>query len=802
MSESELERLQRRIGELEADNARLSAEARQDRASRSEERDMAILVTDREGRLLDWDEGAECLFGWRAADMRGEPIERCDTTDDVRAGRSAEERRRALDQGRARDERWYRRQNGQRFWGHGETIPLRGSDGPGFLKIVHDRTAHRQIAERLQVEAALRESEARLAAIFAQAAVGLSERGLDGRFLRANAELCRLLGRSHDQVLAATAADVTHPEDLGKSSAAFQQVLVSERPVILEKRYLRPDGAVVWTHSSLSRLDDEQGRPRSVLTVTVDLTERIVAEDRLRASEAQLRELNETLEQRVEARTRERDLVWQTSPDMLCTTGLDGRFVTLNPAWERTLGWSDEELRRTPFSELVHPDDLERTERALQALVDNATVTGFENRYRHRDGGYRWLSWNAVPRDGLVYATVRDVTPMKEQAAALREAQERLHHSQKMEAVGQLTGGLAHDFNNLLTGIIGSLDLLHTRIAQGRIADLGRYVDAALGAANRAAALTHRLLAFSRRQTLDPKPTRANRLIADMEELIRRTVGPQIEVSTSAATDPWTILCDPNQLENALLNLCINARDAMPDGGRLLIETANVQLDDGDLPVGPYVLIAVSDTGTGMTPDVAARAFDPFFTTKPLGMGTGLGLSMIYGFAKQSGGQARIQSREGAGTRVCLYLPRHFGDSQDEPTPTPFRASPRTEAGETVLVVDDEPAVRMLIGEVLAELGYATLEAADGAEGLRILQSDARIDLLVSDVGLPGGMNGRQMADAARQTRPALKVLFITGYAESAVVSNGNLEPGMYVLTKPFSLDRLATQVRDILLGA
>ncbi|WP_456107173.1 response regulator [Pseudomonas mangiferae] len=534
----------------------------------------------------------------------------------------------------------------------------------------------------------------------------------------------------------------------------------------------------------------------------MDLTERIVAEERLRASEAQLRELAETLEQRVEARTRERDLVWQTSPDMLCTARPDGHFVTLNPAWERTLGWDEATIKAQRFSALVHPDDLAVSEQAMHALTCETTVTAFENRYRHRDGSYRWFSWNAVPRDGLIYATVRDVTPVKEQAAALREAQERLHQSQKMEAVGQLTGGLAHDFNNLLTGIIGSLDLLHTRIDQGRVDGLGRYVDAALASANRAAALTHRLLAFSRRQTLDPKPTRANSLIHEMEELIRRTVGPQIELHTEAARDLWTILCDPNQLENALLNLCINARDAMPDGGQLLIETANVHLGEGDLPAGPYVAIAVSDTGTGMSAEVAARAFDPFFTTKPLGMGTGLGLSMIYGFAKQSGGLANIQSVPGAGTRVCLYLPRHLGDSEEETVPDAFTEAPRADAGQTVLVVDDEPAIRMLIGEVLEELGYATLEAADGAAGLGALQSDQRIDLLISDVGLPGGMNGRQMADAARQLRPALKVLFITGYAESAVIGQGDLEPGMHVLTKPFSLDMLATRVRAILLDA
>jgi len=386
----------------------------------------------------------------------------------------------------------------------------------------------------------------------------------------------------------------------------------------------------------------------------------------------------------------------------------------------------------------------------------------------------------------------------------LMAAEEALRQSQKMEAVGQLTGGIAHDFNNLLTGIIGSLELLGIRIAQGRLADVERYSLAAQGAAKRAASLTHRLLAFSRRQTLDPKPTDMNRLIAGMEELIRRTIGPAIELETVAAGGLWPTLVDPNQLENALLNLCINARDAMPDGGRLTIESGNRWLDaraarDRDLEPGQYVSLCVSDTGTGMTPEVIAKAFDPFFTTKPLGVGTGLGLSMIYGFTRQSGGQVRIYSEPGEGTMVCLYLPRHRGAAEGTESMPDLADAPRTNAGETVLVVDDEPTVRMLVVEVLEELGYIPIEAADGAAGLKILQSGVPIDLLVTDVGLPGGMNGRQMADAARLVRPGLKTLFITGYAENAVVGNGLLDAGMHVMTKPFAMEALAARIRELI---
>ena len=391
-----------------------------------------------------------------------------------------------------------------------------------------------------------------------------------------------------------------------------------------------------------------------------------------------------------------------------------------------------------------------------------------------------------------------------EAIAERKHAEEALRQSQKMEAVGQLTGGIAHDFNNLLTGIIGSLELLEVRLRQGRTSEIHRYVGAAQGASKRAAALTHRLLAFSRRQTLDPKPTDVNRLVMDMEELIRRTVGPQITLEVVTAVGLWSALIDASQLESALLNLCINARDAMPEGGRITIETANKWLDDHaakerDLPPGQYLSLCVTDTGSGMTPDVIARAFDPFFTTKPIGQGTGLGLSMVYGFVRQSGGQVRIYSEVGCGTTMCLYLPRHYGSSSEIPTITAPTASARAPTGKTVLIVDDEPSVRMLVTEVLDDLGYSPIEASDGPAGLRILESEAAIDLLITDVGLPGGINGRQLADAARITRPELKVLFITGYAENAIIGSGHLAPGMRVLTKPFVVETLANRIQDMI---
>ncbi len=398
---------------------------------------------------------------------------------------------------------------------------------------------------------------------------------------------------------------------------------------------------------------------------------------------------------------------------------------------------------------------------------------------------------------------------LRAEAEDRERVEEVLRQSQKMEAIGQLTGGIAHDFNNLLQGISGSLELMRTRAAQGRTAEFGRYIETALGSANRAAALTHRLLAFSRRQTLDPMPTDVNRLVGGMLELFGRTVEPSIQITTTLAGELWMALCDPNQLENALLNLVINARDAMPDGGHLIIETAKTNFPEQrrsprgppsqDVPPGEYVALSVADTGTGMTPEVIARAFDPFFTTKPLGQGTGLGLSMIHGFVQQSGGQLRLLSRVGQGTTVTIYLPQYLaardGEEEVEAAVKCLAATVNT----VVLVVSDEPAVRMIIAEVLSDLGYTMVEAANGRSGLHILESKTRIDLLLTDVGLPGGMNGRQLADAARQRRPGLKVLFITGYAESVVAGNDRMEQGMQVMTKPFTVDALAVGIQGMI---
>ena len=383
----------------------------------------------------------------------------------------------------------------------------------------------------------------------------------------------------------------------------------------------------------------------------------------------------------------------------------------------------------------------------------------------------------------------------------LNAIQEQLRQSQKMEAVGQLTGGIAHDFNNLLQGIIGSLDRVQFRIAQGRINDVDKFLKGATESANRAAALTHRLLAFSRRQPVDPKPVAANALIGSIEELLRRSMGENIDLSMNLAPSLWLVRCDPNQLENAMLNLVINARDAMPDGGKLQVETANVALSEQaalarDIPPGEYVSIKVSDNGVGMPDDVKARAFDPFYTTKPIGQGTGLGLSMIYGFVRQSNGSVSIESRSGEGTEIEICLPRYSGEALEEAQGA-VGDDHISDQGEVILVVEDEAVVRLLVVETLTDHGYRALEAANGDAALRILQSAQRVDLLITDIGLPG-LNGRQLADAARTQRVGLKTLFMTGYAENAASSNF-LQPGMEIITKPFNMDVLAKRVQEIL---
>ncbi|WP_380783003.1 PAS domain-containing protein [Sphingomonas sp. R86520] len=714
--------------------------------------------------------------------------------------------------------------------------------------------------------------------------------------------------------------------DRAAVTGAIDEAIRLKKTFDLEHRVVRADGTVGWTLSRAVPLLNPAGEIVEWFGAASDISARRDAEAALRKSEAQFRQLNATLEQQVEERTAERDRMWETSPDLLVVVDLEGVFHRVNPAWTALLGYAPDELVGHHVNEFVVPDDHRKTVGAYETAAAGYQLR-LENRYRHKDGAIRTISWVAAPAGTVTYATGRDITVEREMESRLhdeqdfarlalsavggvgvwtydvasdcffcdaaiaalyaldaergavglpreeflanvhpqdrislqktmsgglqrlgeleleyrlvhpdgsirwvlsrghtyfdesgvpvrrtgvgvdmtgqRQLEDQLRQAQKMEAVGQLTGGLAHDFNNLLTGMMGNLELLQMRLERGKLDDVERFIHAAQGAGRRAASLTQRLLAFSRRQTLDPKPTDVNRLIAGVEDLLSRAVGATADIEVVGAAGLWPAMIDATQLESAILNLCINARDAMPGGGRITIETANTWLDDHaararDLPSGDYLSICVSDTGTGMAPETIERAFEPFYTTKPIGQGTGLGLSMIYGFARQSGGQVSIQSEQGQGATICIYLPRYAGDAlpSEEDSAVAIAA---VASGETILVVDDEATIRHLIDEVLDEQGYTVIGAADGAAGIKVLQSGARIELLITDVGLPNGMNGRQVADAARSLRPDLKVLFITGYAENVAVGNGHLEPGMELLTKPFTMQGLAAKVAEMM---
>lgn len=493
--------------------------------------------------------------------------------------------------------------------------------------------------------------------------------------------------------------------------------------------------------------------------------------------------------------------------------------VLANPAYERHTGIPN--VVGQYLREMV-PDEADD----WIAFYGKVLHTGEPIRFRNElvaTGRYLEVSSFRIGRfeDRLVAVLFKDVTERVSAEGALHQlnetleqrvadalaqrelAESALRQAQKMEAVGQLTGGLAHDFNNLLAGITGSFELIGRRVEQGRIGEVSRYVEAGLGAAQRAAALTHRLLAFSRRQTLSPRATPANRLVEDFIDLVRRTMGPAITVETELDPALWPALVDANQLENALLNLCINARDAMPDGGRLSISTLNVTLCDEEadkrgLAAGDYVTITVGDSGVGIPAEDLDRVFEPFFTTKPTGQGTGLGLSMVYGFARQSNGLVRLRSTPGLGTEVRIYLPRHDAEAE-APVPAGSHRSPHALPGATVLVVDDEPTVRMMIVDGLGLINVNCIEASDGAAALALLDRQDGIDLLITDVGLPGGLNGRQIADEARRRIPGLGVLFVTGYADSVVLQKDSMEQGVDVLTKPFPIDELQRRAAKLL---
>ncbi len=650
----------------------------------------------------------------------------------------------------------------------------------------------RDISDQKQAELALRDLNADLER---QVTERTREQGLtwqvspdlmavvnqEGCFERSNPAWRSVLGWSEEELRHTRVFDLIHPEDLKASYAAFDQ-LQSGRPVLrFENRYRSKGGQWCWL--SWVAVPEAGKFYCSARDVT--------------AEKAQAESLAES--------TAERDRVWQNSRDMLVVASADGVFRAVNPAWTRVLGYEASEMVGRSFREFVWPDDVDATNAAIETVSAGGNLSNFENRYRHKDGTPRWISWQTSFEDGAIYAYARDITVDKERGVELLAIEAQLRQAQKMEAVGQLTGGIAHDFNNMLMGILGGLAIVQRRIAAGRYGDVDRFIDAARNSGERAASLTKRLLAFSRSQSLHVETLDAHSLALGMDQLLRQTLGAGVVLVMVAKPELWQVHADASQLENALLNLAINARDAMPGGGQLTIEMTNVSFAEGDrtrpLDLGPgdYVAFSVRDTGSGMPQAVIDRAFDPFFTTKRAGEGTGLGLSMIFGFAKQSRGHVAIESEVGRGTKVTLLLPRATTDvmaTAGQNTVRPNSAQP----GDTVMIVDDEDAVRLVMADVLTELGYEHFQATNGAAAMAILQSEPSIDLLITDVAMPG-MSGKELAVLARRARPGLKILFVTGYAAAEGI-RGGLDDGTDLLCKPFALDALGEKVRAMLAGA
>jgi PAS domain S-box-containing protein len=654
----------------------------------------------------------------------------------------------------------------------------------------------------------------RLAQMFDQAPSFIAVlSGAEHRIELANAGFLNLVGNRN--VVGKSIDEVLPDRDAPEFQALLDHAFITGERVVRAELRIAPEepagagAAESFVDFVFQPITDGIGNITGIFVHGSDVTDRVHDEAVLRIRESHLHEENADLGRLVTERSAQLQAkealiqaVYEHSSEYhLVVAEIRGgqfRLEEMNPAALKMYKATREQVIGRTIDECLRPEEAAVVNARLTACLEANAPQQYEFIY---DGNIiEGIASPLPPVRGLgrqIALSARDVTER-------RNLEEQLRQSQKMEAVGQLTGGLAHDFNNLLSGISGSLELLKIRKDQGRLDEIDRYIDAAQGAAQRAAALTHRLLAFARHQTLDAKSIDLNRLAAGMDDLIRRTVGPMIHVAIIEAGDLWRALVDPNQLENALLNLCINARDAMPGGGNLVIATNSHRFDERtaaeyDLPAGQYLSLSVSDTGTGMTPEVMARAFEPFFTTKPMGAGTGLGLSMIYGFARQSGGRVHIDSMVGRGTTVWLYLPRHLGD--DEATlPSPDASAPRRAThGETVLVVDDEPTVRMLVNEILIDLGYSAIEAKDGVEALEILRSNRRIDLLVTDIGLPGGIDGRQLGAAARSCRPGLRILFITGYPHMLRGVPDSIDEGVQALAKPFAVQELAVRISALM---
>ncbi|MPQ55367.1 PAS domain S-box protein [Duganella sp. FT27W] len=670
----------------------------------------------------------------------------------------------------------------EQVWMNLDYAPILDEAGKpfGVLVVVVDTT------DKIRAEQQLRASENTFRTLAQAIPSQVWSADADGSLNWFNEQVYRYSGTQPGQLTGDAWTVIVHADDSEKVAAAWRASVATAQNFEVEYRIRRADGAWRWHIVRAMPIIDDNGVVQRWVGTSTD-----IEDQKATASKLQLQ---------VAERTAERDRMWRHATDVMLVTTLDGWITAANPAFTRLLGWDEAEIIGTSIHKIIHPDDAQSSIAEMDSLAQGHSTFKFENRTLRKGGGHAILSWTAVPDEGFIHAVGRDMTAERAAAEEMRRTSLKLQQAQKMEAIGKLTGGVAHDFNNLLQVISGNLQLLAADVADMSRAQ--RRVEQALAGVTRGAKLASYLLAFGRRQALDPRVVRIGRFIAGMEDMLRRSLGEEIEVETVISGGLWNTLVDTAQVENAVLNLCINARDAMDGVGKLTIEVGNAMLDDHyarnhpELSPGQYVMIAVSDTGTGMSPEIMAQAFDPFFSTKPEGKGSGLGLSMVYGFVRQSGGHVQIYSEPGCGTTVKLYLPRST-DIEDAPAPPETRAV--VGGQETILVAEDDEGVRATVVEMLGELGYRVLKANDAASALSIIDSGMPIDLLFTDVVMPGPLRSPELARKARERLPGIAVLFTSGYTENAIVHGGRLDAGVDLLGKPYTREALARKVRHVL---
>ncbi|MEX5504960.1 ATP-binding protein [Pseudomonas putida] len=551
-------------------------------------------------------------------------------------------------------------------------------------------------------------------------------------------------------------------------------------------------GQPMWCAFGYAPLRDELGNVAGFLHKVIETTASVEAY-------SHWREQAQGLERQIERHVAEREQIWQMSRDAMMTVTPGLKIYAANPAWYRILGWAEEQVRNLPILELVHPADRAQVQVAASGFLQYSNAEQLETRLRHCDGHYRWFRWSARFDGSLLTAVGRDITGDREEAA--RQSEALMRNSERMEVVGQLAGGMGHEMNNLLSGIGGSLELLQRRIQDGRLERIDAYLEVARDSVMRAMELTHRLLAFSRHQPLAPKPLDLNRQLRSSEPLLLQALGAEMRLHWQLDVAPWAVCLDVTQLENALVHLCANAREACGERGNVTVRTVNERLtasfpDESGLPPGDYVALHVEDDGHGISAKDIAKAFEPFFTTKRMGRGSGLGLSMVYGFVGQSGGYAWIESNPDQGTRVSMLFPRCHDPAPE--APRSVQRSQRMAQGQRLLLVDDELNLRAVMGEYLTERGFVVTDASDANTALERFRLDDPFDLVITDIGLPGGFSGRQVAKAMRMQAPAQKILFITGYADHQVEAQLLEQPGTALMNKPFLLADLADQALDM----